>query len=71
MSLIVGREARPLDPGPPVSTVLAALRDFVAAARGTEEIPVRAADGLAALEIAVACERSAREGRPVRLAELA
>ena len=70
LSALVGRQARELDPGPPVPTVLEALRAFVAAARGEAGIPVTAADGLAALEIAVACERSARAGRPVRLAEL-
>ena len=49
----------------------AELRHFLAFARGEAENPCTVADALEAIRIAEACGRSWREGRPVRLAEVA
>jgi myo-inositol 2-dehydrogenase / D-chiro-inositol 1-dehydrogenase len=50
---------------------LAELRAFVDVAAGRRESPCRGEDALAALCVAHACERSRREGRSVRVDEIA
>jgi myo-inositol 2-dehydrogenase / D-chiro-inositol 1-dehydrogenase len=52
------------------SAYAAEFRAFVAVARGEIPSPCTAADGLAALRIAEAADRSLHENRPVRLAEI-
>jgi myo-inositol 2-dehydrogenase/D-chiro-inositol 1-dehydrogenase len=44
---------------------------FVDVARGRRDNPARAEDAREALRVAIACDRSRAEHRPVRLAEVA
>ena len=52
------------------SAYAAELAAFVAVARGDAPSPCTAADGVAALRVAEAADRSLHEHRPVRLAEI-
>lgn len=70
LEAVRGRERRELGPVPQRHTVPAALSAFAAALRDGSPPPVSAADGLAALEMIDAAERSAREGRRVLLSEV-
>jgi predicted dehydrogenase len=62
-----GQGSETLAVGNPVPTICAALKDFVKVARGRKKVPVSVEDGLRAVEIALACRRSARLGGTVRL----
>lgn len=63
-----GRETRELPVPPAPRPIDAVLSDFVRAARAGRAPAVSGEDGLRAVELAEACARSGREGRPVRLA---
>ena len=62
-----GKEDLPASGGEPLRLELEA---FLAACRGEQRVPVTAADGLIAVEVAEAASQSARLGRLVSLAEL-
>jgi myo-inositol 2-dehydrogenase/D-chiro-inositol 1-dehydrogenase len=70
LAIVRGRERTDLGPVPPAPTVVAALTAFVDCVRRATAPPVSAADGLAAVELADAAARSAREGRRVELEEI-
>jgi predicted dehydrogenase len=63
----VGQGSEALEVGADVPTVRAVLDDFVRVARGHRPIPVGLEDGLRAVQIALACRRSARLGGTIRL----
>jgi predicted dehydrogenase len=52
---IVGREATPLDPGPPVQTVAATIADFVRALEAGEPMPIPAEEGARNVEVVERC----------------
>ena len=58
----------PLRIAPPVPTVRECLRAFIAAARDEMPVPITATDGRKAVELVEACRKSARTGKPVRIA---
>ena len=62
-----GKEELPVHGGEPLRLELEA---FLAACRGRQPVPVTAADGLIAVEVAEAATHSARLARLVTLAEL-
>jgi predicted dehydrogenase len=62
-----GQKSKALTVSANVPTVRAVLEDFVQVARGRKPVPVGLEDGLRAVEIALACRRSARLGGTVRL----
>jgi len=64
---IQGMERVSLDVGPPVSTIVPLLEDWLGLLRGTRPNPVPGAVGLAAVRVAEACLRSAAEGRWVEV----
>ncbi|MDR1928363.1 MAG: inositol 2-dehydrogenase [Oscillospiraceae bacterium] len=49
----------------------AEIGEFLAAVEQNSPVPVSASDGLAAVRIGIAATKSAKEGRPVKLAEIA
>ncbi len=63
-ALLVGTERRPLDVGPPVATVAAALHEFGAALAERRAPSITIADGAAAVALAEACYRSIRREGP-------
>ncbi len=65
--LIQGRKSLLLDPGPPVSTLVPLLTDWLGFLRGQQPNPIPGGEGLAAIRIAEACLRSAGEGRWVQV----
>ena len=67
---LVEREARRLEIGKEVPTVLAVLAAFLTCVRDGTPPPVPVEDGLKALEVVAACELSSRENRPVALREI-
>jgi predicted dehydrogenase len=64
---IQGMERTSLDLDPPVSTIVPLLEDWLGVLRGTHPNPVPGEAGLAAVGVAVACLRSASEGRWVEV----
>jgi len=58
--LVVGSEARPIDPGPPIPTVRETLRDAAAALAAGDPPPIPLEEGLRAVAIADACYRATR-----------
>lgn len=60
--LVVGSEARLIDPGPPIPTVRESLSAFAAALAAGAAPPIPLEDGLRAVAIAEACTRAARTG---------
>ena len=62
-----GQKSKALKVNANVPTVRAVLEDFVQVVRGRKPVPVGLEDGLRAVEIALACRRSARLGGTVRL----
>ena len=56
---IRGTHREPVDPGPPVQTIVPLLTDWLAFLRGEAPNPVPGREGLAAVQIATACLRSA------------
>ncbi len=67
LTLIRGRERRPVPLPLSAPTVREVLRAFVQALQQGEPVPVPAEEGYRAVAVAGACARSAAEGRPVRL----
>jgi predicted dehydrogenase len=65
--IIRGRHATPLEPAPPVQTIVSALKAFVQAVQHDEEPPISAVDGYHAVEIAEACYESASAKEPVEI----
>jgi predicted dehydrogenase len=67
LHLIQGREKHPLPLPPPVPTVRECLRAFVAWLREDTPPPVSLVDGIKALAVVDACQRSALTGTPILL----
>lgn len=65
LHLVQGRDTHPVPLPPPVPTVRACLEAFVNWLRDDIPPPVSLADGLKALEVVEACQRSAATGVPV------
>ncbi|MBI3013466.1 MAG: Gfo/Idh/MocA family oxidoreductase [Candidatus Tectomicrobia bacterium] len=64
---VEGRQTTPLPVPPPVNTVCAALEAFTSCLQKGKEPPISGQDGLRAVEIAWACQRSAQLGETVHL----
>jgi len=65
-----GRSATPIDCGPPVSTVAAALSDFVVAIVAGQPPPISGEDGARNVLVVDACLRSAATGQPAQVEAL-
>jgi myo-inositol 2-dehydrogenase / D-chiro-inositol 1-dehydrogenase len=65
------RSVEPGGPPPPAEPYRAEMAAFVDVAAGRRESPCTAEDAFEAMRVAVACDRSRQEHRPVRLEEVA
>jgi predicted dehydrogenase len=71
LSLVQGRQARPLEVAEPVHTVQLTLKAFVECLLKDRRPPITVEDGLRTLRVVEMCYRSAESGRVVRAEEIA